>query len=129
MLNNLRQLLAKNFHVNNRLIGVSREITNMIFQNPKHDDENLLPGFYYYAGLQIQVRFFSSYSTFLGKNLENWNWAVYDGFGQGMLNDGVADTRDEAVALAQTWAVNFLEGRELYLSNYRRTPNESNTRI
>jgi hypothetical protein len=129
MLNNLRQLLAKNFHVNNRLIGVSRDITNKIFQNPKHEDENLLPGFYYYAGLQIQVKFFSSYSTFLGKNLENWNWVVYDGFGEGMLNDGVADTKDEAVALAQTWAVDFLEGREMYLSNYRRKPNESNTRI
>lgn len=53
---------------------------------------------------------------------------MYDGFGQGMLNDGVGDTKDEAMALAQTWAIDFLEGRELYMSNYRKKPDES-TRI
>ncbi|MEG5175548.1 hypothetical protein [Microcoleus sp. B3-D7] len=129
MFKNWRQLLAKKLHVKNRLIKVSREITNQVFQNPKHDDENLLAGFYYYAGLQIQVHLFSTYSRFLEKDLESWNWRVYDGYGQGMLNDGAADTKDEAMALAQTWAVDFLEGRELYMSNYRTKPNESNTRI
>ena len=128
MFKNLRSMLAKKLHVENRLIKISRTFTNKIFQNPKHDAENLLPDFYYYAGLQIQIDFFSTYSTFLGKDIEYWRWNVYDGFGQGMLNDGIADTRKEAVTLAQTWAVDFLEGRELYMSNYRKKPNES-TRI
>ena len=125
MFNNLRRLLASNFHVNNRLIQASREITNKIFQNLNHDDENLLPGFYY-AGLQIEVKFFSSYSTFLGKNLEYWDWAVYDGFGQGMLNAGVADTENDATAIAKNWAIEFLEGRVLYKSNFRC---DSTTRV
>lgn len=38
-------------------------------------------------------------SMFLGKNLEYWDWAIYDGFGQGMLNAGVADTGNDATAL------------------------------
>jgi|GEM_PF-2279098 len=126
MFNNLRRLLASKFHVNNRLIQVSREITNKIFQNLNHDEENLLPGFYYYAGLQIEVKFFSSYSTFLGKNLEYWDWAVYDGFGQGMLNAGVADTENDATAIAKNWAIEFLEGRVLYKSNFRY---DSTTRV
>jgi len=67
---NLRQQLAKKFHVKNRLLRLPRPIINKFFQNLNHDNENLLPGFYYYVGLQIEVKFFSSYSTFLGKNLE-----------------------------------------------------------
>ncbi len=126
MFNNLRRLLASKFHVNNRLIQVSREITNKIFQNLNHDEEKLLPGFYYYAGLQIEAKFFSSYSTFLGKNLEYWDWAVYDGFGQGMLNAGVADTENDATAIAKNWAIEFLEGRVLYKSNFRY---DSTTRV
>jgi hypothetical protein len=126
MFNNLRRLLASKFHVKNRLIQVSREITNKIFQNLNHDEEILLPGFYYYAGLQIEVKFFSSYSTFLGKNLEYWDWAVYDGFGQGMLNAGVADTENDATAIAKNWAIEFLEGRVLYKSNFRY---DSTTRV
>ncbi|MEG4850840.1 hypothetical protein QUB10_08010 [Microcoleus sp. B5-D4] len=120
-----QQQLAKKLHRENRLIKVSRTLTNKVFQNFDGDEESLLPGFYYYAGLQIQLEFFSSYSLFLGGNLELWRWNVYDGFGQGMLNDGVGDTKDEAAALAQTWAVDFLEGREFYMSNHRKNPNES----
>ena len=126
MFNNLRRLLPSNFPVNNRLIQVSSKIPNKIFQNLNHDSENLLPGFYYYAGLQIEVKFFSSYSTFLGKNLEYWDWAVYDGFGQGMLNAGVADTENDATAIAKNWAIEFLEGRVLYKSNFRY---DSTTRV
>jgi hypothetical protein len=126
MFNNLRRLLASKFHVNNRLIQVSREITNKIFQNLNHDEENLLPGFYYYAGLQIEAKFFSSYSTFLGKNLEYGDWAVYHGFGQEMLNPGVADTENDATAIAKDWAIEFLEGRVLYKSNFRY---DSTTRV
>jgi hypothetical protein len=126
MFNNLRRLLASKFHVNNRLIQVSTEITNKIFQNLNHDEENLLPGFYYYAGLQIEGKFFSSYSTFLEKNLEYWDWAVYDGFRQGMLNAGVADTENDATAIAKNWAIEFLEGRVLYKSNFRY---DSTTRV
>jgi len=101
-------------------------IINKVFQNLNNDNGNLLPGFYYYAGLQIEVKFFSSYSTFLGKNLEYWDWAVYDGFGQGMLNAGVADTENDATAIAKNWAIKFLEGRVLYKSNFRY---DSTTRV
>lgn len=67
-----------------------------------HDDENLLPGFYYYAGLQIEVKFFSTYSAFLKGYIEYWDWLVYDGFGKGMLNSGVERTREDAIAVAST---------------------------
>lgn len=123
---NLRQQLAKKFHVKNRLLRLPRPIINKVFQNLNNDNENLLPGFYYYAGLQIEVKFFSSYSAFLGKNLEYWDWAVYDGFGQGMLNAGVADTENDATAIAKNWAIEFLEGRVLYKSNFRY---DSTTRV
>ena len=123
---NLRQQLAKKFHVKNRLLRLPRPIINKVFQNLNHDKENLLSGFYYYAGLQIEVKFFSSYSTFLGKNLEYWDWTVYDGFGQGMLNAGVADTENDATAIAKNWAIEFLEGRVLYKSNFRY---DSTTRV
>lgn len=67
ILKDWRQLLAKKLHWENRLIKVSRTFTNKVFQNFEYDEERLLPGFYYYAGLQIQVNLFSSYSAFLGK--------------------------------------------------------------
>jgi hypothetical protein len=44
---------------------------------------------------------------------------VYDGFGQGMLNSGVESTREDAIAVAQNWAIEFLEGRIPYKSNFR----------
>lgn len=87
------------------LVQVSREISNKVFPNLNHDAQHLLPGFYYYIGLQVEVKFFSTYSAFLEKNLEYWDWSVYDGFGHKMLNAGVADTRNDAVALAQNWVV------------------------
>ncbi len=111
MFNNLRRLLASRLHVNNRLIPVSREITNKVFQNLNHDDENLRPRFYYYAGLQIEVKFLSTYSAFLKGEIEYWDWLVYDGFGQGMLNSGVESTRQDAIAVALNWAIEFLESR------------------
>ena len=89
----------------------SRELSNKIFQNFNHDAQHLLPGFYFYAGLQIKVKFFSAYSEFLKENIEHWDWLVYDGFGQVILNSGVGKTRDDAVALAQTWVVDFLDGK------------------
>jgi hypothetical protein len=45
------------------VVQLSRQLTNKVFQNMRHDDQNLLPGFYYYIGLQIKIEFFSTYSA------------------------------------------------------------------
>ncbi|MEG4084907.1 hypothetical protein [Microcoleus sp. S13_C3] len=90
---------------------VSRKLSNKIFQNCNQDVRHLLPGCYFYVGLQIQIKFFSTYSEFLKEDIEYWDWIIYDGFGQVILKTGVGDTRDEAVALAQVWTVEFLQGK------------------
>jgi hypothetical protein len=102
----------------NSILIVARVVSNKIFQNLKHDAENLLPGCYYYAGLQIEVKVSLAYSTVLEKETEYWDWAVYDGFGQARVNAGGAKTRDDAIALAQSWAVDFLDGKVPYKSNF-----------
>lgn len=99
------------FVAKDTIVQFSRELTNKVYQNFNHDTEHLLPGFYFYAGLQIQVKVFRAYSPLLEKEVECWDWLVYDGFGQVMLKDGVGDTRDDAVALAQSWTVEFLDGK------------------
>jgi len=43
-----------------------------------------------------------------------------------MLNAGVADTKNDATAIAKDWAIEFLEGRVLYKSNFRY---DSTTRV
>jgi hypothetical protein len=43
-----------------------------------------------------------------------------------MLKAGVADTRDDAVAQAQNWAVEFLGGQVPIMSNFRNE--KTNTR-
>jgi len=111
MFRELLQLLPSLFVSKETIAQFSRELTNKVFQNFNHNAQHLLPGCYFYAGLQIKVKTFSAYSTFLGEELNYWDWLVYDGFGQVVLKTGVADTRDDAVALAQTWVVDFLDGK------------------
>ncbi|MEG3898995.1 MULTISPECIES: hypothetical protein [unclassified Microcoleus] len=111
MLRELLQLLPSLFVSKKTIAQFSTELINKVYQNFNHDTEHLLPGCYFYAGLQIQVKPFFAYSTFLGEELNYWDWLVYDGFGQVVLKTGVADTRDDAVALAQIWVVEFLEGK------------------
>jgi hypothetical protein len=111
MLRELLQLLPSWFVSKKTIAQFSTELINKVYQNFNYDAQHLLPGFYFYAGLQIQVKVFRAYSPLLGKEVEYWDWLVYDGFGQVMLKDGVADTRDEGVALAQIWVVEFLEGK------------------
>ncbi|MEG4445057.1 hypothetical protein QUB47_23520 [Microcoleus sp. AT9_B5] len=94
-----------------KVTQVSRKLSNKIFQNCNQDARHLLPGCYFYAGLQIKIKSFSAYSEVLKEEIEYWNWLVYDGFGQVVLNTGVGNTRDDAQALAQTWTVEFLQGK------------------
>ncbi|MEG4350230.1 hypothetical protein QUA74_10860 [Microcoleus sp. LAD1_D3] len=93
-----------------KVTQVSRKLSNKIFQNCNQDARHLLPGCYFYAGLQIQIKFFSASSEILKENLEHWDWLVYDGFGQVVLKTGVGNTIDDARALAQVWTIEFLQG-------------------
>ncbi|WP_333387112.1 hypothetical protein [Microcoleus sp. POL10_C6] len=93
-----------------KVAQVSRKLSNKIYQNCEHNAQHLLPGCYFYAGLQIKIKFFSAYSEFLKEEIECWDWLVYDGFGQVVLKSGIGETKDDAIALAQTWTVQFLEG-------------------
>ncbi|MEG4497036.1 hypothetical protein QUB05_07505 [Microcoleus sp. F10-C6] len=111
MLRELLQLLPSLFVSKKTIAQFSTELINKGYQNFNPDAQHLLPDCYFYAGLQIQVKPFSAYSTFLGQELNYWDWLVYDGFGKVLLKTGVADTRDEGVALAQTWVVDFLDGK------------------
>jgi hypothetical protein len=56
--------------------------------------------------------------------LEYGNWVVYDGFGTKILNSGIGETREDAVAIAQNWAVKFLDGKVPIMSNFRKNLNE-----
>ncbi|WP_445246877.1 hypothetical protein [Microcoleus sp. OTE_8_concoct_300] len=114
MFKQLLQLFPSLLAAQEKVTQFSRELSNKIFQNFNHDAQHLLPGCYFYAGLQIEVKTFSAYSTFLGEELNYWDWLVYDGFGQVVLKTGVGNTRDDAIALAQSWTVEFLDGKVPY---------------
>ncbi|MEG4044623.1 hypothetical protein [Microcoleus sp. Pol17_C1] len=111
MLNKFLQLFPNLLASQEKVTQVSRKLSNKIFQNCNQDARHLLPGCYFYAGLQIKIKFFSAYSEFLKEDIECWDWIIYDGFGQVILHTGIGDTRDDAVALAQAWTVEFLQGK------------------
>jgi len=41
-----------------------------------------------------------------------------------MLNSGIGETKEDAVALAQNWAVEFPDGQVPIMSNFRKDANE-----
>ncbi len=70
----------------------------------KSDD--LIPGNYYYLGLQIRiVRCFR-----LGDSeIQNyWDWFVYDGYGSEIIANGESLIEEIAITTAQKWIDDFL---------------------
>lgn len=71
-------------------------------------DAKLIPGNYYYLGLQIKIVRCSRIETGYQYQVEKyWDWFVYDGYGSEMLASGESKTEECAIANAQKWIEAF----------------------
>lgn len=60
-------------------------------------DEDLIPGNYYYLGMQIRILYSGN----------NWEWFVYDGMGEQVVANAYAESENEAIESAQEWVDMF----------------------
>ncbi len=72
-------------------------------------DTDLIPGNYYYLGLQIKIVRCSRIETGYQYQVERyWNWFVYDGYGSEIIANSESKTEECAIASVQKWIEVFL---------------------
>ena len=72
-------------------------------------DTDLIPGNYYYLGLQIKIVCCSRRSAGYQYQVEKyWDWYVYDDCGSEIIANGESKTEENAIAIAQKWIEVFL---------------------
>lgn len=97
--------LQQRGEVKSWIVGYTKD--SLLPSDQKNDD--LIPGNYYYLGLQIKIVRHSRIEAGYQYQVEKyWNWFVYDGFGSEIIGNGESKTEECAIASAQKWVEVFV---------------------